>query len=109
MRRQLSDRFQSVKVCFSAYVSFGLLIMAQNPQQSQDSVTLAHQEHTKLVAEIAELRGQLDSGEFGSVGTPAFQAKIKDLAKLYARLEVLAKQLGLPKTTELYRPPQWKH
>ena len=83
--------------------------MVQIPQPNQNPVSSAHQEHTKLVAEIAELREQLDSGEFGSVGTPAFEAKIRDLATVYARLEVLAKQLGLPKMTELFRPPHWKH
>ena len=39
---------------------------------------------------------QLDSGEFGAVGTPAFNTKMHELAVLFARMSQLCQRLGLP-------------
>ena len=46
----------------------------------------AHQEFTKLVDQISAKFTQLDSGEFGAVGTPAFNAKMHELAVSFARM-----------------------
>ena len=46
----------------------------------------AHQEFTKLVDQISAKFVQLDLGEFGAVGTPAFDAKMHELAVLFARM-----------------------
>ena len=46
----------------------------------QLTVAQAHQEFTKLVDQISAKFAQLDSGEFGAVGTPAFNAKMHELA-----------------------------
>ena len=56
----------------------------------------AHQEFTKLVDKISAKFVQLDSGEFGAVGTPAFNAKMHELAVLFARMSQLCQRLGLP-------------
>ena len=51
----------------------------------------------------------LDSGECGSVGTPAFNAECSELAHLMARINELCKHLNLPMPKELHRPPHFKH
>ena len=52
----------------------------------QLTVAQAHQEFTKLVDQISAKFAQLDSGEFGAVGTPAFNAKMQKLAVSFARM-----------------------
>ena len=52
---------------------------------------------------------QLDSGEFGSPGTPAFDAEACELAHLLAHVSKLCKKLNLPTPKELYRPTFFKH
>ena len=47
---------------------------------------------------------QLDSGEFGSPGTPAFDAEACELANLLARVSQLCTKLNLLTPKELYRP-----
>ena len=68
------------------------------------TVQEAHQEYTSLTDKIRAKYEQLDSGEFGSPGTPAFDAKAYELANLLARVSKLCKKLGLPMPKELYRP-----
>ena len=50
--------------------------MANLVQVGQLTVAQAHQEFTKLVDQISAKFVQLYSGEFGAVGTPAFDAKM---------------------------------
>ena len=50
---------------------------------------------------------QLDSGEFGSPGTPAFDAC--ELANLLARVNQLCTKLNLQTPKELYRHTFFKH
>ena len=70
--------------------------MANPIPVGQLTVAQAHQEFTKLVDQISAKFIQLDSGEFGAVGTPAFNAKMHELAVLFARMSQLCQWLGLP-------------
>ena len=69
----------------------------------------AHQEYNSLIDQIQAKYELLDSGECGSVGTPAFNAECSELAHLMARMSELCKHLNLPMPKELHRPPQFKH
>ena len=69
----------------------------------------AHQEYNSLIDQIRAKYELLDSGECGSVGTPAFNAECSELAHLMARMSKLCKYLNLPMPKELHRPPQFKH
>ena len=51
---------------------------------------------------------QLDSGKFGSPGTPAFDAEARELANLLAHVSQLCQKLNLPTPKELYRPMFFK-
>ena len=73
------------------------------------TVQEAHQEYTSLTDEIWAKYKQLDSGELGSPGTPAFDAEACELANLLARVSELCKKLNLPMPKELYRPTFFKH
>ena len=75
--------------------------MANQIPVNQLTVAQAHQEFTKLVDQISAKFVQLDSGEFGAVGTPAFDAKMHDLAVLFARMSQLCGRLGLPHSCSL--------
>ena len=52
---------------------------------------------------------QLDSGEYGAVGTPAFNTETCELANLLARVNQLCQKLNLLLPKELYRPTFFKH
>ena len=69
----------------------------------------AHQEYNSLIDQIWGKYELLDSGECGSVGTPAFNAECSKLAHLMARMSKLCKHLNLPMPKELHRPPHFKH
>ena len=73
------------------------------------TVQEAHQEYTSLTNKIRAKYEQLDSGEFGSPGTPAFNAEACELANLLAHVSELCKKLNLPMSKELYRPTFFKH
>ena len=69
----------------------------------------AHKEYNSLIDQIWAKYELLDSGECGSVGTPAFNAECSKLAHLMARMSKLCKHLNLPMSKELHRPPHFKH
>ena len=71
------------------------------------TVQEAHKKYSSLMDHIRAKYEQLDSGEFGSPGTPAFDAEACELAHLLAHVSKLCKKLNLPK--ELYRPTFFKH
>ena len=73
------------------------------------TVQEAHKEYSSLTDQIRAKYEQLDSGEFGSPGTPAFDAEASELAKLLARVSQLCQRLNLPMPKELYRPTLFKH
>ena len=109
---QLALLFRSVQTCFWLSLEiFEIYIktMANQVPANQLTVAQAHQEFTKLVDQISAKFVQLDSGEFGAVGTPAFDAKMHELAVLFARMSQLCSRLGLPIPAHLHRPPFFKH
>ena len=73
------------------------------------TVQEAHKEYNSLTDKIRAKYEQLDSGEFGSPGTPAFDAEACELAHLLARVSELCHKLNLPPPKELYRPTVFKH
>ena len=83
--------------------------MANQIPVNQLMVAQAHQEFTKLVDQISAKFIQLDLGEFGAVGTPAFDAKMHDLAVLFACMSQPCGRLNLPIPAHLHQPPFFKH
>ena len=55
----------------------------------------AHKEYSSLTDQIRAKYEQLDSGEFGSPGTPAFDAEACELANLLALVSQLCQRLNL--------------
>ena len=68
------------------------------------TVQEAHKEDSSLTDQIRAKYEQLDSGEFWSPGTPAFDAEACELANLIAHVSQLCQRLNLPMPKELYRP-----
>ena len=60
------------------------------------TVQEAHKEYSSLTDQIRAKYEQLDSGEFGSPGTPAFDAEACELANLLACVSQLCQKLNLP-------------
>ena len=115
-----SSPWMSVGSCFSncsdvflafssIYSKFYLEIMANLVPVGQLTVAQAHQEFTKLVDQISAKFVQLDLGKFGAVGTHAFDAKMHELAVLFARMSQLCQRLSLPIPAHLHQPPFFKH
>ena len=76
------------------------------------TVQEAHKEYKTLTDQIRAKYEQLDSGEFGSPGTPAFDAEACELANLLAHVSQLCTKLNLPTPKELHRPmffKYWRH
>ena len=69
----------------------------------------AHKEYNSLIDQIQAKYELLDSGEFGSPGTPAFDAEACELVHLLARVSELCIKLNLPTPKELYRLMVFKH
>ena len=68
------------------------------------TVQEAHKEYNSLTHQIHAKYEQLDSGEYGTVGTPAFNAEACEMANLLACVSQLCTKLNLPPPKELYRP-----
>ena len=83
--------------------------MANLVPVGQLTVAQANQEFTKLVDQISAKFVQLDSGKFGAVGTLAFDAKMRELAVLFACMSQLCQRLGLSIPAHLHQPPFFKH
>ena len=73
------------------------------------TVQEAHKEYNSLTDKIRAKYEQLDSGEFGAPGTPAFDAEACELANLLARVSQLCTKLNLLTPKEFYRPTFFKH
>ena len=73
------------------------------------TVQEAHKEYNSLMDQIRAKYEQLDSGEYGTVDTPAFKAEACELANLLVRMSQLCQKLNLPPPKELYRPMVFKH
>ena len=85
------------------YCTFKLLSIMPKPVFLM-TVQEAHKEYNSLMDKIRAKYEQLDSGEFGSPGTPAFDAEACELANLLARVSQLCTKLNLPTPKELYMP-----
>ena len=68
------------------------------------TVQEAYKEYNSLTDQIRTKYEQLDSGEFGSPGTPTFDAEACELANLLVHVSQLCKKLNLLTPKELYRP-----
>ena len=73
------------------------------------TVQESHKEYNSLMDQIQAKYEQLDSDEYGVIGTPAFNAEACELANLLARVSQLCQKLNLPPPKELYRPTFFKH
>ena len=73
------------------------------------TVQEAHKEYNSLKDQIRAKYKQLDSGEYGAVGTPAFNAEACELANLLAHVSQLCQKLNLLTPKELYSPTFFKH
>ena len=73
------------------------------------TVQEAHKEYNSLTDQIRAKYKQLDSGEYGAVGTPAFNAEACELANLLTHVSQLCKKLNLSPPKELYRLTVFKH
>ena len=73
------------------------------------TVQQAHKEYNCLTDQISAKYKQLDSGEYGTVGTQAFNAEACELANLLAHVSQLCQNLNLLTPKELYRPIFFKH
>ena len=73
------------------------------------TVQEAHKEYNSLMNQIWAKYEQLDSGEFGVVGTPAFNAEACKLGILLPHVSQLCQKLNLLPPKELYRPMFFKH
>ena len=65
--------------------------------------------YNSLTDQIWAKYKQLDSGEYRTVGTPAFNAEACELANLLACVSQLCQKLSLPPPRELYRLTFFKH
>ena len=66
-----------------------LSIVTMTVPVSQFTFVQAHKEFNSLANKIAAKYEQVDSGEFGAVGTPVFNAKSAELACLFACMSQL--------------------
>ena len=73
------------------------------------TVQEAHKEYNSLTDQIWAKYEQLDSGKYGAVGTPGFNAEACELANLLARVSQLCQKLNLPPPKGLYKPTFFKH
>ena len=69
----------------------------------------AHKEYNSLTDQIQAKYEQLDSGEYGTVSTPTFNAEACELPNLLAHVSQICQKLNLPPPKELYRPMVFKH
>ena len=86
---QLALKFHGVKTCFMSKPVY--LFTGQE----------GHKEYNSSTYQIQAK--QLDSGEYGAGGTPAFNAEACELANLLAHVSQLCQKLNLPTPKELYR------
>ena len=113
----LALKFHWVKMCFFLAcidkVNIGnycIIIRSVMPKPVYLlTVQEAHKEYNSLIDLIWAKYEQLDSGKFGAVGTPAFNAEVCELANVLAHVSQLCQRLNLPTSKELYRCMFFKH
>ena len=110
---QLALKFFGDKMCVSSTsltleITFKLLSIMPKLVFLM-TVQEAYKEYNSFTDKIRAKYEQLDSGEFGSPGTPAFDAEACELANLLASVSQLCTKLNLLTPKELYRPTLFKH
>ena len=109
---QLALKFLWVKTCFFLHPQHYKLHLNRSVMPKPVSlltVQEAHKEYSSLTDQIRAKYEQLDSGKFGSPGTPAFDVEVCELANLLACVSQLCQRLNLPMPKEFYRPTFFKH
>ena len=110
---QLALKFHWDKTCFFRpfrHINYIEIIRSVMPKPVYLlTVQEAHKEYSSLTDQIRAKYMQLDSDEFGSPGTPAFDAEACELANLLACVSQLCQRLNLPMPKELYGPTFFKH
>ena len=112
---QLALKFHWVQMCFGIFDIFNIWNYIEITQSIMPkpvflmTVQEAHKEYSSLTDQIRAKYEQLDSGEFGSPGTPAFDAEACELANRLAHVSQLCTKLNLLTPKELYRPTFFKH
>ena len=115
---QFAHIFHRDQTCLASRTSPTLKLLTQNLYLSDlimpkpvflMTVLEAHKEYKSLIDQIQAKYELLDSGQCGSVGTPAFNAECSKLAHLMAHMSKLCRHLNLPMPKELHRPPHFKH
>ena len=115
---QFAHIFHRDQTCLASPTSPTLKLLTQNLYLSHlimpklvflMTVLEAHKEYNSLIDQTRAKYELLDSGECGSVGTPAFNAECSELAHLMAHMSELCRHLNLPMHKELHRPPHFKH
>ena len=97
-RSQLALKFHWVKTCLYYELLSTLLTLHLNRSVMPKPVFLmtvqeAHKEYKSLTDQIRAKYKQLDSGKYGAVGTPAFNAEACELANLLAHVSQLCQKL----------------
>ena len=109
---QFAHRFHRDQMCFGIFdvsdieITQNLYLSDLIMPKPVFSMTV-HEAHK--VDQIWAKYKLLDSGECGSVGTPAFNAECSELTHLMAQMSELCKHLSLPMPKELHRPLHFKH
>ena len=115
---QFAHIFHRDQTCLASSTSPTLKLLTQNLYLSDlimpkpvflMTVQEAHKEYNSLIDQIRAKYELLDSGECGSVGTPAFNAECSELAHLMAHMSELCRHLNLSMPKELHRPLHFKH
>ena len=115
---QFAHIFHRDQTCLASLMSPTLKLLTQNLYLSDlimpklvflMTVQEAHKEYNSLIDQIQAKYELLDSGECGSVGTPAFNAGCSELAHLMACMSKQCRHLNLPIPKELHRPSHFKH
>ena len=109
---QLALKFYWVKMCFFWHPWHYKLHLNRSVMPKPVyflTVQEAHKEYNSLTDLLWAKYEQLDSGEYGAVGTPPFNAEACELAYLLVHVCQHCQKLNLPPPKELYRPTFFKH
>ena len=107
--------FTEIRPVLASLTSPTLKLLTQNLYLSHlvmpkpDDCAGGTKEYNSIIDQIWAKYKLLDSGECGSVGTPAFNAECFKLAQLMACMSKLCRHLNRPTPKELHRPPHFKH
>ena len=100
-------------MCFFQHLQHSQLLYYFQINHAETSLLLtvqyAQKEYNSLTDQIIRAKyKQLDSHQFGAVGTPAFNAETCELANLLTCMSQFCQKLNLPPPKELDRPTFFK-